>query len=223
MHAISMQMFGCSLPLPEFPIDKRMTGIGLSDENRYAKILSKKFSFVNTFYDQQPFFDIMDASCGESGSLDFIIASEVFEHIPGSVQPAFSNLSRLLRPTGFVLFSTPWMPDGRTLEHFPRLHNWKVLNIKGKYMLENTTAAGEVERFEDLCFHGGRGQTLEMRLFSKPDLIRHFQDAGFGDIQFWHERYPEFGIIFPDPWSLPCIAKKWPQYGSRRHPCRNLF
>jgi SAM-dependent methyltransferase len=208
-----MQVFGCSLPLSVFPAAKQVKGIGFSEEDRYAGILSQRFSFINTYYDREPFFDISDANCGESESLDFIIASEVFEHIPGPVQPAFDNLARLIKPDGFVLFSVPWAPEGHTREHFPRLHDWRIRSVDGKYVLENTTAEGDKEMFESLCFHGGMGQTLEMRLFSRPDLIQHFEHAGFRVVDFWNERHPEFGIIFPDPWSLPCIARKQPWRG----------
>ncbi|MGH9608952.1 MAG: hypothetical protein ACRD34_04680 [Bryobacteraceae bacterium] len=43
---------------------------------------------------------------------------------------------------------------------------------------------------------------------SKPDLVEHFKTAGLTSIDFWHEPHPELGIVFRDPWSLPCVVRK---------------
>jgi hypothetical protein len=70
-------------------------------------------------------------------------------------------------------------------------------------VLANRTAAGELQLLTDLCFHGGPGQTLEMRLFGKEALVAHLESAGFERIEFG-ESYPEYGIIC-EPWS------RWPR------------
>ena len=203
-----MNWFGRSFLLTEFPVRKEIRGIGLSDDPRYADVLANKFDFVNTFYDREPFFDITDSSCGNAESLDFVIASEVFEHITPPVGPAFENLFRLLKPNGFVAFSTPWVPDGDTREHFPNLYDWTLAKLKEEFVLVNKTREGKLEAFDKLCFHGGPGQTLEMRLFSRSALEQHFRDAGFRSIDFGTAPAREFGIVFSEPWSLPCLVKK---------------
>lgn len=208
VHQISTKLFGQSLVLQKLPLAKQIRGIGLSDSTLYADVLSKKLDFVNTRYDTEPFFDITDPSCGENGSLDFIIASEVFEHIAPPVQCAFDNLFRLLKPNGFVAFSTPWAPEGETREHFPNLYDWTIARLKREFVLINRTRDGQLETFDRLCFHGGPGQTLEMRLFSRPALEQHFRSAGFEGIYFATIPVREFGILFPEPWSLPCLVTK---------------
>lgn len=208
VHQISLSVFGQSLPLAEFPVRKDIRGIGLSDAPLYASALAQKFDFVNTRYDAEPFFDIADPDCGEAGSLDFIVASEVFEHITPPVQPAFDNLFRLLKPNGFVVFSTPWAPDGDTREHFPNLHDWALAKLKEEFVLVNKTLDGDLEVFDRLCFHGGPGQTLEMRLFSRPALEEHFRLSGFSSVEFATSSALEYGIFFREPWSLPCLVKK---------------
>ncbi len=207
VHALSTALFGESLVLNDFPENPQVQGIGLSDEPLYAGTLAARLGYRNTFLHREPRFDLTDPACGVSGSLDFILATEVFEHIPPPVQLAFNNLSRLLKPNGFVIFSTPWRPGGRTVEHFPRLFQWTLTQIQEEYFLVNKTREGKLELFDKLNFHGGVGHTLEMRLFSQPDLIRHLQLAGL-DAQWATEPYMKYGIAFPKPWSIPCVLRK---------------
>jgi SAM-dependent methyltransferase len=178
IHALSLALFGKSLLVKEFPEASDVRGIGLSDEPLYASVLASKLRYINTFLHREPRFDLKDPACGESASLDFILATEVFEHIPPPVQPAFDNLARVLKPGGFVVFSTPWRPLGHTVEYFPNLNSWTVTQLDEKYVLVNKTRSNRFEVFEDLTFHGGMGHTLEMRLFSQPDLTQNFRRAG---------------------------------------------
>ncbi len=214
IHALSLELFGKSIPLPLFPLAKDITGIGLTDSLSIAVPLEAQFSYTNTFYHQEPRIDITDLSSGADGAYDFIIASEVFEHLPPPVQPAFNNLARLLRPDGFVVFTVPFDPNGHTKEHFPDLHDWQIANLRGGPVLVNRTAAGEIQVFDDLCFHGGPGETLDMRLFSESDLIANFKNAGFREIEFADtEMNADYGIKF-DPWSRGIVARK----SDRRQP-----
>ncbi len=201
-----MELFGESIPLPLFPLAKDITGIGLTDSTSIAGLLEMQLSYANTFYHREPRIDIMDSASGADGAYDFIIASEVFEHLPPPVQPAFNNLARLLKPNGFVVFTTPWTPEGHTKEHYPDLYDWQIANLRSGPVLVNRNAAGELQTFDNLCFHGGPGETLEMRLFSKGDLIEHFQEAGFHETAC-AENCPEYGII-SKPWTRGFVARK---------------
>jgi SAM-dependent methyltransferase len=189
-----------------FPLAKDLAGIGLTDSPSIADRLVEQLNYTNTFYHQEPRIDIMDLTSGVDSAYDFIIASEVFEHLPPPVQPAFNNLWRLLRPDGLIVFTVPWSPDGHTKEHFPDLYDWQVAHLRSGSILVNRNVAGEIQLFEDLCFHGGPGETLEMRLFAKSDLIEHFQKAGFQAVEF-AESYPEYGIVC-EPWSRGLVARK---------------
>jgi SAM-dependent methyltransferase len=206
IHALSLELFGQSVPLPLFPLAKDLAGIGLTDSPSIADRLVEQLNYTNTFYHQEPRIDIMDLTSGVDSAYDFIIASEVFEHLPPPVQPAFNNLWRLLRPDGLIVFTVPWSPDGHTKEHFPDLYDWQVAHLRSGSILVNRNVAGEIQLFEDLCFHGGPGETLEMRLFAKSDLIEHFQKAGFQAVEF-AESYPEYGIVC-EPWSRGLVARK---------------
>src|ERR1035437_7783872 len=57
IHLLSMELFGRSLILADFPRLKSVRGLGMSDKPCYASILQEKFDYRNTFYDQEPRFD----------------------------------------------------------------------------------------------------------------------------------------------------------------------
>ena len=204
VHALSMALFGKSILLMEFPLRKKIRGIGMSDPSRIAEVLSKCFDYQNTSYHQEPRFDIMTAN-GEA-EFDFIISSEVFEHVQPPVQTAFDNLARLLKPGGHAIFSTPWETDGDTVEHFPKLHDWQLVQLRAGYVMVNRTADGHLETFDNLTFHGGPGFTLEMRAFSISGLLANCRAAKFAEIVM-AEDYPAWGII-EEPWSRGLTLRK---------------
>ena len=203
-HALSVELFGESVPLPRFPSWKDVRGLGMSDPQRIADVLSKRCDYRNTFYHREPCFDIMRAA-GEA-KFDFIVASEVFEHVQGPVQTAFNNLARLLKPGGFAVFSCPYETEGDTVEHFPNLHDWQIVRLRSGYVLVNRTVDGRLETFDNLIFHGGPGSTLEMRVFSERDLIANCRAAGFGQIAI-AEDYLPYGIAW-EPWARGFILRR---------------
>ncbi len=209
VQALSVEFFGESIPLSKFPSRRKVRGLGMSDPQPIADVLSKRFDYRNTFFHREPRFDIMKAA-GEAefdfGAFDFIIASEVFEHVQGPVQTAFDNLARLLKPGGFAVFSCPYETDGDTVEHFPNLHDWQVVKLRSDYILVNRTVHGALETFDNLVFHGGEGSTLEMRVFSERDLMANCRTAGFGRIVV-AEDYPPFGIVW-EPWARGLILRR---------------
>src|ERR1700722_4814661 len=137
VHALSVALFGQSIPLAEFPKRKEIRGLGMSDPHQISQVLSKRFDYQNTSYHQEPRLDIMNVT-GEA-EYDFIISSEVFEHVEPPVRTAFDNLARLLKPGGYAIFSTPWDTEGNTVEHFPNLHDWQLVSLKSGHVLVNRT------------------------------------------------------------------------------------
>lgn len=218
VHALSTELFGRSICLQDFPLAKAVTGIGMSEWGGITDVLEKCLSFKNTFYHTEPNFDILSVDLRRHPVYDFIISSEVFEHVQPPIQPAFDNLARLLQPDGFVIFSVPWILEGNTTEHFPDLFNWELSTSGDGYTLVNRTRAGTVQTFDNLIFHGGPGQVLEMRLFSRDDLLQCFRQAGFEEVEISaSEPSVEFGIFWNVPWSRGMIARK-----SRGRRPRNL-
>lgn len=207
VNGLSLGLFKESLALPDFPTRPDIKGIGLSDADLYSKRLQHKVSYTNTFLHSPPRLDITDIDAAEFGELDFLIASDVFEHVTPPVGRAFRNARRLLRQGGVFVFSVPYVP-GSTKEHFPELWDHRIESREGKLVLINRTVDGRLQEFHDLVFHGGPGTTLEMRLFGLDDLVQHFRDAGFSDPVVLSHGAPQFGIDFAsEVCSIPMIAK----------------
>jgi SAM-dependent methyltransferase len=192
--------------LPELPRRPDLVGIGLSDSAAYAVPLAKKLGYTNTYFHTEPRLDIADVSEHRAAEADFIIASDVFEHVAPPVARAFANARRLLKPGGVLIFSVPFSLAADTVEHFPALHAYRLIDAGGSWRLENRTSDGRNEVFTDLVFHGGPGTTLEMRLFSRAGLERAFTEAGFARMRIADEACPEHGIVWPEPWSVPMVA-----------------
>jgi hypothetical protein len=122
------------------------------------------------------------------------------------VSRAFANARRLLKPRGVLIFSVPYSLEPETREHYPELHDYRMIETNGSWRLENWTSDGRRQVFSNLVFHGGPGSTLEMRLFSRSGLIDEFVKAGFAGVRIADESQPDYGIVWPEPWSVPMVA-----------------
>src|SRR5579864_3156314 len=202
------EMLGISIGLSELPELKEIRGIGMSDPLGRAERLSQKFDYTNTCYHQSPRLDLTQPDEREFGRYDFILSSEVMEHIPPPVETAFATLAALLKPDGLLLLTTPFSLDGVVREHFPDLHQYSLAKLGDGIALVNLTRAGEIQVFENLVFHGGPGSTLEMRLFSLQQLRDALLAAGFTSVNYCEQTWPEFGINLSEPFSLPIAARK---------------
>jgi hypothetical protein len=208
MYLLSLELFGKPLLMRNFPLKKNLRGVGMSDWGGYAIALATKLDYVNTYYHTEPRLDITDIGAEDAGKYDFLISSDVFEHIPiFDLERAFMNSRRLLNESGFFLFTVPFKKEGETREHFPRLHRFSIEQREGKPVLVNRTVEGIEETHEDLVFHGGDGMTLEMRVFSQQDLLRRLQGAGYASVKVCSEHYPPFGVLWPTDFDVPIVAR----------------
>lgn len=182
--------------------NKNIKGIGMSDSG-WANIFRQKFNYLNTFYHTEPFLNIYNYEHIKNFTeLDFIISSDVFEHIDPypSIQIAFDNLHRMLKNGGYIIFSVPYHNNGKHIEHYPNLFNYSIKEKNNEYILYNTTKENKKETFNNLCFHGGPGNVLEMRIFSKASIISFLNNAGFTNIIFYDttKDMEKYGIF----WSI---------------------
>lgn len=208
VHLLSMGLFGRSLALRDFPHDKRIRGVGLSDWMGYAVPLAERLDYQNTYFDEAPRLDITEISDEMAGSCDFLITTEVFEHVLSPVQRAFDGARRLLKPGGVMVLTVPFDNGApATKEHFPQLNDFSIVEEDGRRRLYNTALDGQTEVFDDLVFHGGPGSTLEMRLFGLRALIEHCRKAGFAGVDVAADDVPERGIAWLHPWSVPILAR----------------
>jgi SAM-dependent methyltransferase len=214
MGALSTELFGIPLSLRDFPRVKSLRGLGTSDSGQYAKRLAEVFDYRNTFYDRQPRFDLgaplPGNSAEESNAYDFIVSSDVLEHVAPPIQDAFRNAYNMLKPNGVLVFTVPYEIDQPT-EHFPELHQYGLAEVGDRFVLVNRTRAGETQVFENLNFHlSGTGKSLEMRVFSEKMLRDVLAAAGFCSVKIYAENYKPFGIVPAESWSLPIAARKGP-------------
>jgi hypothetical protein len=205
---LSEEIFGVLLTLPEFPILKGIRGIGMSDTPDLAGRLAEKFDYTNTFYHQAPLFDVTRPEERDRERYDFILSSEVLEHVPPPVERSFAALYGMLKSDGLLLMTTPYNLDGKTAEHFPDLYEYTLASPGGKIVLVNRRRDGAIETFANLAFHGGHGSTLEMRAFTEGSLRGIFEQTGFDSVRFACENRPEFGVEHAETWSLPIAARK---------------
>ncbi len=207
---LSRALFGATLTIPEFPERKTITGLGMSDLKSYATRLATKFNYQNTHYHKAPRLDISTDNLPSEleGHHDFVISGDVFEHVRPPIARAFENVWKLLKPGGIFILTVPYGLGRDTVEHFPDLHQFTVVQTNGEYRLRNITREGLVQEFDNLVFHKSPGLALEMRIFSESTLINHLKQAGFADIKVHRHADLVHGIWWPEPWSLPISSRK---------------
>ncbi len=205
-HLVALELLGQPTALAGATRRADVTGIGLSDDARCASALAAAFAYENTYLHTKPCLDITRVPARRRGRYDFVIASDVFEHVVPPVSRAFAGARALLKPGGVLIFTVPYTLDMECVEHFPDLHDFRLARRRGVWRLHNRTADGRSQSFDNLVFHGGPGSTLEMRLFSRAALEREFAAAGFARVRVASEPCPAFGIEWPHPWSVPMVA-----------------
>lgn len=210
IHLLSVELFGESLLLADFPRRPDLRGIGLSDWEVYAAPLAQKLNYTNTYYHKEPRLDIATPALDPAleGTLDFLISTDVFEHVAPPVDVAFDNVARLLKPGGLFVFSVPYGLGGSTREHFPELFEYEIVREGERRRLRNRTRDGREQVFESLVFHGGEGETLEMRFFAEADLLAALARVGLGSVKIFRQPYLAHGIYWHHPWSLPLTARR---------------
>ena len=147
VHALSMELFGAGLALADFPRVKNIRGLGTSDGAQYASTLAARFDYRNTFFDREPRFDLTQAPDGDAGKYDFLLSSEVLEHVRPPAGAAFANAFRLLQPHGVLVFTAPYSVEGTMAEHFPELHEFGLTRVGDTVVLVNRTREGRMQVF----------------------------------------------------------------------------
>jgi SAM-dependent methyltransferase len=207
---LSRTLFGLDLKLPDFPLLKSMRGLGMSDSETYSDALEDRFSYTNTFYDRAPRFDLLQPDEKEFGRYDFVICSDVLEHVPDPVDRAFATLAGLLKPTGMLILTVPYSHQPGAIEHYPELSGSTLAEVDGRTVLVGRSNSGEYRVFDQLKFHGGIGSTLERRVFTLDSIREALAAAGFPIVRFDATGSRDFGVVYAAPCALPIIASRVP-------------
>ncbi len=209
IHLLALNLFGESVCLDDYPIRDDISGIGFSDWEGYAELLSKKINFINTYYHKEPKVDITKLEQELEGKFDFLITSELFEHVLPPVSDAIKNCFKMLKDGGFLILTVPYEREGNeTIEHFEDLYDYNIIETNGKKILRNVTKDGVIKTYNNIIIHGGDGETLEMRKFCEKSILRELEGAGFRDIAIYKENFFKFGIYWKLDHHLPIIAHK---------------
>lgn len=169
VNKLSWELFGRAIPLTEFPFDSSIRGLGLTDPASIAGPFARHFTYRNTYLDMEPRLDIRNAA-SPIGEVDFLIASEVLEHVEPPVADAFHNIATLLKPDGLLLLTTPWVWDGDAEDALPELFDWKLDREDGRWVIVNRREDGGVDRFYDVRFDGSSGPSLGRTREHFPNL-----------------------------------------------------
>jgi hypothetical protein len=198
VYALSQAVYGRAYPLTDMPRNKSVRGIGMSDSTIYASGLASAFDYTNTYYHTEPRLDVTRADLARYKDLDFIITTDVLEHIILPLEPAFNNMRAMLRTGGILIISVPYSSSLSTTEHFPNINQFKIIEFTtGEWIVLNRARNGQWEIHENVIFHGGPGTTLEMRVFSETDLVRHICSAGFEIERIYNEPILDIGYYWP--------------------------
>ena len=210
LRALSVELFGAAIPVPDFPLVPSLRGLGISDSSIYAERLRTKLDYRNTFYDREPRFDLRNPPPGEAQAYDFLIASEVFEHVAPPVEAAFENASALLKPNGVLLLTVPYSLEADTVERLAGVREFGLANVGGTVLVYRSPDGGLCAT-DRVAFHiGCRGPSPELREFSEAGLRAALARAGFSETRIYNDDCPEFGILPAEAWSLPIAARRGP-------------
>jgi hypothetical protein len=92
------ELLGRDDALPDLAPRRDLVGLGLSDAECYARPLARVFDYRNTFFHAEPRVDITATDRSLHGKHDFVIASDVFEHVARRCRARSTTRSRCSSP-----------------------------------------------------------------------------------------------------------------------------
>lgn len=198
-YILAQHLYGEIKILQDCNINKEIKGLGLG-EHQLSSLLSKKYSYKNftvkissdkDILDENVYIDLYKIDFRKHNNYDFIICSEILNHIAGypGINIILHNLHTMLKPSGVLILTTPYMHDGIYIEKYPSLYNFTFLQVKeastNKWFIKNTTVSGKEELISDLLMYNPSDLTsIEMRKMNETSLYNFIEDAAFKDIKF---------------------------------------
>jgi len=161
---------------------KDLRVVGMSDGSLIERIMTEKFDYTNTFFHKQPFLDLCSqVSAANYKDLDIIICSDVLEHTFATPIEVLPNLRQMLRPGGLLILTVPTNHMPNTIEWYggavcPPVPEKQEL---GSWVVRWSDRRGNDYIDQHPSFHGGPGDTLEMRMISHSQIAAEGKRCGF--------------------------------------------
>ena len=162
----------------ELSPDHRRHGLGISDNPEMARFFRRCFDYSNSQLDVAPFIDLLDPPSATAGLYDFVICSDVLEHVPPPAERALVSLASFLRPGGAAVVSVPIRDEG-TDEYYPGITEWSMVDGA----LHWTDGDGATHVDPDPEIHGGDGLTIAFRTWGADEFERAILASGFSSIE----------------------------------------
>ena len=178
---------------PEFAL----AVIGMSDAKPLSDNLSSdsRLLYRNTYLDEAPLLDILDIDDSYLESADVLISSDVLEHVPYPPLRSIEGIHKILRTNGLLILTVPWSKDYPYVEHYPWLVSYTVQkNNDGTFTTTGIDRFGESKLILNPIFHGGPGNTLEMRFFHLDVVLDLLKKAGFREMRVHEHDVLDSGI-----------------------------
>lgn len=195
--ALSKEIYGdTSEPLNDRSDRKEVRILGISDSILYARPLEAKFTYLNTFFHQRPFLDICDGeACRQYRGNRIIICSDVMEHTILRPIPVLRNLLSMLEPGGSLILSAPTFDMDHSIEWYGAMVHYSIEKEGEGFVLRWENQRGQSYIDEAPIFHGGAGETAELRLLSHSELEANA--ARLGSSAQTLPFQPEWGYSWP--------------------------
>jgi hypothetical protein len=175
-----LQSLGHSnITLSDVQEDWSIRGLGTSDDIKIAKQLVKKFDYVNTYYHMGPKLDLTEVDAQWCECAQFVICSDVLEHVPPPTCLALEGLQSIVASGGAAIISIPYTTADTTIEFYPGLERYEVLD--NQVVWHDSNGLQLVD--DNPEFHGGAGQTLAFRVWSLARFEEDLISAGFLQIE----------------------------------------
>lgn len=113
-------------PLVEIVPDWSRIGVGLSDDPSFSGRFSAVWKYTNTYFDSFPRLDIRAAPSDLIGHCEFVVCSDVLEHVDPPYNTALEGLYRIIKPGGFAVVTVPMSGTASTCEYYKDLASWEL-------------------------------------------------------------------------------------------------
>jgi len=166
-------------PLRDLAPNWGSRGIGCSDDPVLAAAFSAQFDYLNTYLHRAPKVDLCEPPAALRGQLDFIVCSDVLEHVPPVPERALAGMVSLLGLAGVAVLSVPMSMQGATREFYPGMVSYSTRPDRSIDWVDH---AGNQHHDPNPEYHGGAGRTLAFRLWSRMGIEESLRSVGFTEV-----------------------------------------